>query len=481
MHLILLLLLCSTLFGNTLSETALSSSSANFDGNTLHLSGNVVLDHGLGTMRAQEADLERQSSGKDFPFSSIRLRKEVLLSLKESAKLQCESADLDFAALKGVLTAPTDGKVIYTDALKRKKGEKTELQLLSSSVELTLSPIGHDGKKTDYTVDSILAKQDVTIEYAKNFFLEAGSALYRKVDATAKEFQGWITAYPKDEQTPCTLTHGQDKIDADSIEIDLLRSRLLLAHPRGTFFSPLLPGQKEAISFSCDTLMWDQAKNQLLLSGAVKIDEKILGSLTTTGEIELVQTGDKKGSFLKTIRSKGETTMRYDDKDGETEHTLVCHGPFNLDRQRLVATLESPEVEGSVPESLQIFYQTQAIAVFADKARLEYAKVDGSVQPVALSLSGHIRLLSHDPKKPKRCALADRISYAPSTRTLILAADPGKKVLFSDDAKSLRMSAQEIHITQDENTLQEVVKGVGAVQFTLTDDEHLRLKKIFGQ
>jgi hypothetical protein len=479
MFFIFLLLWIPALAG-TLSETALSSSSANFDGNVLHLSGDVQLDHGLGTMRAQEADLERQSSAKDFPFSFIHLRKEVQLALKESAKLQCESADLDFASLKGVLLAPEAGKVIYSDALKRKKGDKTALRLLSNRVELNLLPIGHDGKKTDYTIASILAKEEVTIEYAGSFFLEAGSAFYRKQDASIKEFQGWITAYPQDENTPCHLTHGQDKIDADSVEIDLLRSRLLLSHPRGIFASPLIPGQKETVAFSCDTLSWDQTKNQLLLCGAVKIDEKSLGSLSTDGEVELVQSDEKKGSFLKTIRCKGETSMRYFDKSDKATHTLVSHGPFNLDRQRLIANIDSPEIEGCVPESMQIFYQTDEITAYADKAHLEYAKVDGSVEPVALSLKGNIRLFSKEGKKPRRCALADRINYAPSTRTLILAADPGKKVLFFDEAKSLRMSAQEVHITQDENTHQEVVKGVGAVQFTLTEDEHLRLKKIFG-
>src|ERR1700722_12401504 len=90
----------------------LSSSDASYDGNSLVLTGHVVLDHGLGKMTAEEASLERQEAGKDFPFSLIHLRKDVLLALKSSAEISCGSALLDFAALKGELSPSENGKVI---------------------------------------------------------------------------------------------------------------------------------------------------------------------------------------------------------------------------------------------------------------------------------------------------------------------------------------------------------------------------------
>jgi hypothetical protein len=71
-------LLATPLIANApaLSDTgSLSSSDASYDGNSLLLTGHVVLDHGLGKMTAEEASLERQEAGKDFPFSLIQLRK----------------------------------------------------------------------------------------------------------------------------------------------------------------------------------------------------------------------------------------------------------------------------------------------------------------------------------------------------------------------------------------------------------------------
>ena len=100
---------------------SVSSTNATYDGNALILTGHVVLDHGLGKMTAEEASLQKQEIGKDFPFSVIELRKDVHLALKSSAELLCETADLNFDSLTGILYAKEASKVVYTDAFKKKK------------------------------------------------------------------------------------------------------------------------------------------------------------------------------------------------------------------------------------------------------------------------------------------------------------------------------------------------------------------------
>jgi hypothetical protein len=99
----------------------ISSEGASYDGNALILKGQVLLDHGLGKMQAEEAILQKQEVGKDFPFSLIHLEKEVVLKLSQNGELKCEKADLDFGSLKGMLTSSR--RVTYTDVLKRKKRE----------------------------------------------------------------------------------------------------------------------------------------------------------------------------------------------------------------------------------------------------------------------------------------------------------------------------------------------------------------------
>ena len=73
------------------------------------------------------------------------------------------------------------------------------------------------------------------------------------------------------------------------------------------------------------------------------------------------------------------------------------------------------------------------------------------------------------------------MTYSPSTKTLILSANPGQRVLFWDEQQLVRMSAQEVHLTQNPATQQMVIQGVGNVKFSLSTEENETLKKFFPQ
>jgi hypothetical protein len=458
----------------SLSETSsLSSSSADYNGNTLVLKGKVVLDHGLGKMTSEEASLQRQESGKDFPFSLIHLQKEVLLKLPSQAELRCESADLDFVTLKGILLAKEKDKVTYTDTQQHK------VRLMSDRIDMEIAKSGHDGKKTAYEPTSILAQGDLIVDYAKGFTLRADHALYRRGNAQERET---ITAYPKDAESVCHLTHEGDLIDADLVHFDLTTSLLSLHHPQGTLLSSLVPHlQKSEISFSSDKLLWDHENNRLTFTGKVHLQEASLGTIETDDFLEITQAKNtaKGKRLLQSIRSQGTTHFHYHDLSTQTTHELIAHGPFTLDQEHLRITIESPESEGAVSSEQQIYYREAEIAIYANRATIEYTLVGNSLQPVSLTLKGNVRLFSHDPERPALCGLSDRIAYSPSTRTLILAADPHHRVLFWDEQQGMRMSSQEIHITQDLETKQRAIKGVGHVKFAFTAEEQTLLHKLF--
>ncbi|MBI2812295.1 MAG: hypothetical protein HYX67_15900, partial [Candidatus Melainabacteria bacterium] len=396
---------------------SLSSTDASYDGNSLTLTGHVVLDHGLGKMTAEEASLQRQETGKDFPFSFIQLRKDVVLALKNSAHITCGSADLDFTSLKGVLLPSEGGKVVYSDVLKKKKaGETMPLKLSGQIIELSFSNQAQEGKKTEYEVQNILAKHDVVIEYADNFMLTAGRAIYRKELAhdnktSKREFQGVVTAYPKDAATKCRLTHDSDVIDAEMVDLDLVHSKITLLHPNGVLANTTLPNvQKGEMRFKADHLLWDQVKNILTLQGHVQIDDSVLGTLQAQDELQIAQTLVKGKRQLKSIQSRGPAALNYRDNHEQT-HKLITQGTVNIDSEKLKATIESPEKEGVIAQDKQLYYEEEEIAVYADNASLEYSIEDDSMQPTLLTLKGNIRLFSHDPEKPLRCGSADRLTY----------------------------------------------------------------------
>jgi len=476
--------LCNVLQAAPLQESgAVSSTHASYDGNALILKGKVMLDHGLGKMNAEHASLEKQEiANKDFPFSFIHLQKDVLLDLKTNAQIRCDRADLDFTTLKGLLYGGEKEKVIYTDTLKKKTAQF--FQLISNQVELSFAKKEQADQKVDYDIETILAKEDVIIDYAKEFTVQADHALYRKSSGTtgtsSKEFQGTVTAYPKDADHPCRMTHEGDVIDADSIDLNMMHSKLSMRRPRGILLSRLIPhAQKGEIHFKSNYLLWDHLKNILTLKGQIYIQEDALGELKVDDEMQVIQQIQEGKRVLKMIRAKGKTLLHYKDAQDNSSHQLMCFGTLKIDREKLNGFLDSPEMNGRVAEDQQIHYEGNEMTAFSDKAYIEYSLVEESLQPVSLALKGNIRLTSAQAEAPTRCALSDRLSYSPSTHTLILSADPGKKVLFWDEQQSLHISAAEVHITRDPNTHKDSIKGVGNVKFTLTGEENSALKKIF--
>ena len=430
----------------------LSSANASYDGSALVLKGQVVLDHGIGKMQADEAILEKQETNKDFPFAMIHLQKEVHVQLQNQGELVCDVADFDFTALTGKIAA--DGRISYTDTSAKKKG----FRLLGKKAHLTLLKHEKENAKATYDIETIITQDDVEIDYGAGFSLHADEAVFHK-----KEERTSVFAYPKEEGNKCVLTRDQDRIEGSKIEFTPADQKLAMQNPRGKLSSILLSKQVQAaLTFSADTLLWDHPRNTLSLKGNAMVDEPSLGLLNADDELILVQ----KAAALQTIKAKGKTTLTY--QDGRK---LISHGTLLIDREKMTASLQSPQVRGKVPEGKQLWYEENDLGLFADQALVEYAAQEGRLQPVSLSLKGHVKFFSRDPQKPSRVGLSDRISYSPTTRTFILSADPGHKVLFYNEEDNINLAAQEIHITEDPTTKKQLVKGIGNVQLIFTAEE----------
>ena len=450
------------LFANSVPDsTAVSSANASYDGNSLVLKGQVLLDHGLGTMKAEEAILDKQEVGKDFPFSFIRLRKDVLLTLSQTSSLSCETADLDFTTLKGHLTGKE--KLRYTDSLKRKKGGKTVFSLTSKQADLDLSKQEKDSEKPHYEIASILAQDTVEVEYDQKYVLHADTALYRKL-------QNQISAYSQKEETLCQLTYDENSIEAKTMNLDLMRSEISMQAPRGTLHSLASHLSKAQTQFSSDTLFWNHLTSTLSLKGHVHLQDPSLGTVVADEEVKVIQTDRE----ISSIKTQGKTTVNY-----LNTHKLTCFGTIDLNKTKLQGNLTSPLLNGSVPSDQQISYQEEEITIFADTGYMEYTIRDGQIEPIAMSLKGNVHLFSHDPSKPVSYGITDRITYSPTTRTFILSADPGKRVIFISDDDGTRISAQEVHITQDPETHKQTVKGIGNVHLALSSEEEALIQKIF--
>lgn len=482
-YLCMLSLSCFTIFSLYSNETPqdgqLSSTEAAYDGSALKLSGHVVLDHGLGKMTAEEAMLQRQESGKDFPFSLIELKKEVLLSLASSGKLMCDEAQLDFSSLKGVLSAPLKGLVTYSDQIQKKGKEQQSLCLKSPSIELDLNKV-EQSTKAEYDIRTILAKDGVVAEYNKDFILQADRALYRKM---TDELQGVVSAYPKDSQSTCSLTHGADSIEAKEIDLDTISSVLSFHKATGHIASSFITGKESGrVRIASDLIIWDDVRQTLSLKGASEVIEPSLGTITTQHELAIQQAIVDGKKAISHVESKGPSILTYKDTKTGANHKISSHGCMKIDRDTLSAQLTSPVKKGAkLPLAEQVFYEEMKMGVHADSASIEFSEEGDKMEPVSFALKGNVTLFSRDTGEPFRCAIADRMSYNPATKTLILSSTSTQKVLFWDEQQAVRMSAEEVHLTQSGATQQTVIQGVGNVKFTLSTEENEALRKFFPQ
>jgi hypothetical protein len=239
--------------------SSLSSSQVLYDGNNLKLSGDVVIEHPLGKMHAEEALIERPDEQSES-FDAIHLCNAVRLELKEYGKLLCQSADFDFKTLTGNLKAKSGEKISYLHHCS----QKLPLEMKSPLAHLLFEK----GQKGFPLLTGISILGGVEASYAGTFALTADHA---HLDRNR------LQAFSSND-TLCHLKHGEDIVEAKQIELKPDTETLTLAQPKGHFHSlSLNPGAELVVQ--CDTLLWNNEKKHLEFKSNVAITESSLGQV----------------------------------------------------------------------------------------------------------------------------------------------------------------------------------------------------------
>ena len=438
----ILSLLFPMLLSAEITTSSISSKKASYDGNALVLSGEVELEHALGHLQSGSARLTREAEGS--PFTSILLRDDVRITLKNQGEIHCAQADFDFNDLKGKLL-PARGEMIEFFNLQAEP-----ISLLSKEAEIEFTETNSTLK-----VAKIKACKSVQVQYGDDFLLTAESATFSNTKTP------YVWASPN-----CVLTHFDDQIEAERIEILPCSSKMILSSPSGSL-SPSAFSENESMQFSCNQLVWERAPQTLTLKGNVQVKDSGIGDLFCEDEVEIGQKEVGEKWTLSHISAKGKTSLQYK-LDADFEHLLVCYGQMQLDQDRLVLTLESP-----MGQPLEYFHDTMKLT--ADHAQLKYAQEGGFIHPEKLLLQGNIQLAATG--DTSRCAVADQFAYFPKEKKIVLSTKQDSPVLFWDAEQKLSISAKEIHITRSEKG--ENVKGVGNVRFAFSSMENTLLKKLF--
>lgn len=250
--------------------SALTSNEASYDGNGLKLVGQVLIEHPLGKMEAEEALIQKKEESSE-EFQSIHLSKDVKLSLHTHGSVTCETADFDLATYTGALLPKEGQRVHYTHPAA--KG--APLEMYSKQVQLRFeSGAAHP------LVEAIRALGDVSISFGDGYLLQAAAADYGKTHLTASSNGG----------VHCKLTHGSDRLEAEEIQLFSESSTLSALHPHGHFPSLAL-SEGGALSFACDQLTWNQETQSLQFEKQIHVEEATLG--TVQAQRGFAQYGDE--------------------------------------------------------------------------------------------------------------------------------------------------------------------------------------------
>lgn len=420
----LFLLIPALLCGDTIS-----SKKATYDGNALVLNGNVELDHALGKLASGIARLEKDE--KDGPFSSISLREDVLITLKNLGKISCATADLNFVAMTGKLL-PEVGQLIKFVNLG-----PDHFSLASREADMEFVKEGDT-----YKVLKLNANGAVQVQYGTDFFLDADHATYLN-DAVPHIF-----AEPN-----CKLTHFEDLIEAEKVELFPDTSVAVLSSPKGVL-------GPQGVKFSCQKMTWEDETQLLTLQGDISVSEEGMGTLHCDEEVELRQKQQEGKWILSSMVAKGKTELTTDFKN-----VLICYGQMRLDQDQLTLTLESPP-------NHPIEYFHEQMKLCSDHARLDYTEEKRAEK---LVLDGNVKLQVEE--KGTRCGTADQFIYFPNEEKMVLSSKTGSNVLFWDKEQQLSISAREVHIARVDK--KETIKGVGNVRFSFSSTETDLLKKLF--
>ncbi|MBP7074214.1 MAG: hypothetical protein KBA81_02390 [Rhabdochlamydiaceae bacterium] len=416
---------------------SIASKSASYDGSVLILDGDVSLEHGFGKMKAEKAVLTHEQKGQaEFPFTTIDLAEAVHLSLSTDAQIDCERATLDFSTMKGILTSPQN--VHYVDKINL-----TPFELFSPHLDLQM--MKNAEKKESYDIEKAYAQNGVHLIYDQVYHLNTESILF-------------ANDHIRSDGDACTWTYQNDRVDAEKFDLELSQNHLHLMKAAG-HMSSFLKGE---VNFTADDLYWKHTENHLVLKGTPKVQETSLGTIDSSQEIDLILKEQK----LDKLKTLGSTTLT-----SHKGHILKTEGPLEIDSEKSLAIIH--------PHPTQLLYQEEEMTLAANEAQIFYREDEQGLHPEKIELQGKIKIFSQEKEGPARRGIADTLTYHPDTRTCILKADPGQKVLFMRDQDQLRISANEVHITYNPATQEQEVRGIGHVVLSLSPEEQNLLNQVF--
>jgi hypothetical protein len=449
-----LLALLSLFVFSSFVSTVIESDSASYDGKKMHLSGAVSLKHTLGTISAENASVTKEDDKKDF--SLIEVQDNVLFTPSFGGELSA-----DFLLLKAE-DQIADLKALKPTSWVTYRGEfsKQPLTFKSRNIQFIFSSDTKTKAAAFNGVNEIKAKGPVKTTFAKHFKLFSDEAAYKSSDSK-------LTFFCLDQSDTCTLVYDdKSQVKAKTVVIDPHKHLIIACNPDGVFKAK----NYDDIFFNSKTLSFDENGKLLTLSNDVNIHSMGFSCLN---DHEVIFTLDPdQDSAIKNLKCQGKTLL------SDSNHTtLTCHGSLVIDRELNKIILEG--------KNEPILFESTLGKIRSDKAIIEYVMEGSKAVPSKLYFQGKVAcinfsgLFKNEKEEIKRYALADNVTYIPAKKELTLKSQKPSKVLFYDENKKTKFSAEQIVIDLPDNEKKERIKTSGNVRMIFSDKEDAEFKKVF--
>lgn len=469
-----------------------NSGDAEYNGETILLSGKVAIQHGLGKIASTRLMISpSMDQGKKMKFSFFNIEDDVVIELRGGGKLHCQQAYIDYPNLTGTFSGNEKQlDVTYTDIKKTKGPQSKQIPLIVKSNKIQTNLVrmqDTQNRQQHILVSQIKAIGNVRAYYNQDYVIVSDHATYERMPEDQNNAAGVLTLTMENPgQSFCVATNQNgDSIQANKIVINTIKRQLICYQPVGAFSLGQTNQSNHRLNFTSDTLLWDDKTQMLALHNNIKASLGGLGELTTEKELRIYQHIKDKRKTVRLIESPQNTQLIYTDLHNIT-HKLICYGTMTINHEQLTTILTSPKNRvGKIEEDKQVYFEDVLGDIYADQVILNYEWIEGALVPVKLIMQGHVKLLNRfdghvqESGSVLQYALADLVEYMPQSREMALSGQNGQRVLFYDKVNNVQMSAPMLKIKRDEKSHKGSVKGIGDVRFTFIEHELNQLRQRF--
>lgn len=469
------------------SPMTIHSGEAEYNGQEISLVGDVVVQHGLGTISAHRFSLSVPDDKNKHKFSYLTMSEKVSIDFQNGGRLTCEKAEVNYDQMQGNFFGSQDNPdVIYSYSETESANNKKMPRLIIKGLQMQIGFVRAKEKKSKAELNQIQIDEQVRVDYNKEYFLQADKAFYQHDLLETQNKKAGTLTLSVNQHPFCVISNFQgDKIFAKVITVDTLKYFFDLTEPHGSLLHRYR-NEAQKINFSADHMSWDQKGMTLTLNGHVDVGDTDNLLLKTDHQLIITHRLVDGKKEIRTIFCPQETEITFFDIKKESPRKIMCHGSLLIDQENLQVWMHSPKDEqGQVLENKQIFFDDLMGEMCADSVQMHYERQEKQFLPKKINLLGNVQIFNRfdghvqESSSVLQYALADQVEYLPESQDMLLTGKNGNRVLFFDKINSLQMSAPGLKIHLDQTTRKESVQGIGDVRFTFIEREFNQLKARF--